>query len=401
MRIDLVSEHASPLAAIGDAEAGGQNVHVATLARVLACRGAQVRVHTRRDDPDIPRTVALAPGVEVVHIDAGPAGPVHRDDLWPHMDEFARNLTAEWRLDRPDVVHAHFWMSGWASVTAATPLQIPVALTFHALGEVKRRQQGAKDTSPDDRIDVERRLLTDVDLVIATTRTEAARHRALGCPDANVVAIPCGVDLDTFTPTTTRAHDGRLRVGVVSRLVERKGIGNVIEAVAALRGVDLVVAGGPPCDAVDHDLTVRRYRDLAASAGIEERVRFVGAVPHPQVPTLLGTVDVVACCPWYEPFGMVALEAMACGRPVVGTRVGGLAETIAHRRTGLLVDPRRPEQITGALSLLQHAPRLRASLGTAARFRAMEYGWNRIGLATDEALGALVSRHAPARVATP
>src|SRR3954468_2477469 len=133
MRIALVSEHASPLATLGGVDAGGQNVHVAALARGLARRGAQVVVHTRRDDPDLPRRVALCPGVEVDHVDAGPAAAVPTDELLPHMDAFAAELERAWRPDRPDVVHSHFWMSGLATLQAAERLGIPVAHTFHAL----------------------------------------------------------------------------------------------------------------------------------------------------------------------------------------------------------------------------------------------------------------------------
>src|SRR4051794_23557148 len=134
MRVALVSEHASPLAVLGGVDAGGQNVHVAALARGLARRGAQVVVHTRRDDPELPRRVSLCPGVEVDHVDAGPAAELPKDELLPHMDAFAAELERAWRRDRPDVVHSHFWMSGLATLQAAERLGIPVAHTFHALG---------------------------------------------------------------------------------------------------------------------------------------------------------------------------------------------------------------------------------------------------------------------------
>src|SRR5215211_3073477 len=156
VRIAMVSEHASPLALLGGVDAGGQNVHVADLARYLGALGHDVVVHTRRDDPALPRRVPFAPGVVIDHIDAGPAAPIPKDALLPHMRAFARDLVRVWAVDRPDVVHSHFWMSGLASVRAARALGVPVAHTYHALGVVKRRHQGSHDTSPPERLAVER-----------------------------------------------------------------------------------------------------------------------------------------------------------------------------------------------------------------------------------------------------
>ncbi|MGI8683242.1 MAG: glycosyltransferase, partial [Mycobacteriales bacterium] len=158
MRIAMVSEHASPLAVLGGVDTGGQNVHVAALAGALARLGHSVTVHTRRDDPDLPRRVQLRPGVTVDQVTAGPAREIPKDELLPYMAAFAADLRAQWEseLERPDVVHAHFWMSGLAALAAARPLHIPVVQTFHALGVVKRRQQGSKDTSPPQRLELER-----------------------------------------------------------------------------------------------------------------------------------------------------------------------------------------------------------------------------------------------------
>ncbi|MBV9206474.1 MAG: glycosyltransferase, partial [Actinobacteria bacterium] len=144
MRIAIVSEHASPLAVLGGTDAGGQNVAVAALARGLAERGTEVVVHTRRDDLSLPRRVPLGPGVTVDHVSAGPPEPMSKDLLLPYMDEFAAELYRQWSAERPHVVHSHFWMSGYAAVRAARPLDLPVLHTFHALGVVKRREQGVK-----------------------------------------------------------------------------------------------------------------------------------------------------------------------------------------------------------------------------------------------------------------
>jgi glycosyltransferase involved in cell wall biosynthesis len=196
----MVSEHASPLAGLGGVDAGGQNVHVASLARALARRGVDVVVHTRRDDPELPRSVELAPGVVVHHVDAGPPRAIPKDELLPHMDAFAEELRREWSAERPDLVHAHFWMSGYASLAAARPLGLPVAHTYHALGVVKRRYQGEKDTSPPPRLAIEEDILRRADHVVATCTDEAFELMRLGADGQRVTVIPCGVDVDAFTP---------------------------------------------------------------------------------------------------------------------------------------------------------------------------------------------------------
>ncbi len=386
MRIDLISEHASPLASIGGEQAGGQNVHVAALAVALAAQGARVRVHTRRDDPDLPRVVRMGAGVEVVHIDAGPPCPVPRDDLWPFMDQFAFELVREWTFDRPDVAHAHFWMSAAAALRARAATGVPVAVTFHALGAEKRREQRGHDTSPAERIAVEERTARAADLVVATTFAEARFHRARGVTSGHLAVIPCGVDLARFRPRPGPPEPPGFRVVTVSRLVERKGIGNVIEAIAQVPDASLVIAGGPDPAEIDDDPMIRRYRGLAADLGVLDRVEMLGALPRQAVSTVLRNAHVVACCPWYEPFGMVALEAMACGVPVVATAVGGLAETVVSAQTGLLVPPREPGAIAAALRQLRDQPRLVIEMGRRAAVRARSYGWWSVAAATRHGL---------------
>ncbi len=396
LRIDVVSEHASPLATLGGVDAGGQNVHVAALANALAALGAAVTVHTRRDDRRLPETVTFGPGVEVHHVDAGPPHPVPKDQLLPHMGTFADALARRWANRRPDVVHSHFWMSGLAALEAAGPLGVPVVHTYHALGTVKRRHQGVLDTSPPERLEVEHRLAQEVDQVIATTADEAAELAAMGAPADRVTVVPCGVDLARFRPGERPGGEaaGRRRVVVVSRLVERKGIGNVIAAVAQLPGTELLVAGGGPADQLGEDAEARRFADLAARLGIADRVELLGAVDRDQVPALLRSADVVACCPWYEPFGLVAVEAMACGVPVVASAVGGLAETVVDGETGLLVPPRRPDAIAAALAGLLDDPGRRRRMGRSAVRRARRYAWSRVGAETLSVLGGMAERAA-------
>ncbi|MDP8978786.1 MAG: glycosyltransferase, partial [Actinomycetota bacterium] len=340
MRVAMVSEHASPLAAVGGVDAGGQNVYVAALAAALAWRGLEVTVHTRRDAPDLPDRVRTPSGVVVDHVPAGPPRAVAKDDLVPHMDDFTAVLRARWERRRPDIVHSHFWMSGTAALEAGQALGVPVAHTFHALGSVKRRHQGRRDTSPAQRLVEERRIVAAADRILATCTDEVFELRRLGADLDRVTIVPCGVDLDRFHPdgeaeSRPAARGRRHRLVTVGRLVERKGIADVVAALEGFDDTELVVAGGPhPCD-LDGDEQVEGLRSAARRHGVAARVDLRGRVPREDVAPLLRSADVVVCAPWYEPFGMVPLEAMACGVPVVASAVGGLVDTVVDGVTGL------------------------------------------------------------------
>jgi glycosyltransferase involved in cell wall biosynthesis len=382
MRIDLVSEHASPLAAIGGVDAGGQNVHVAELAAGLARRGHDVTVHTRRDDAALPERVSTDDGYDVAHVAAGPPVALPKDELLPHMPAFAAALRATWSVRPPDVVHAHFWMSGLAAVEASAGLltPVPVLQTFHALGSVKRRHQGAADTSPGSRIELERQLCRAVTHVVATCSDEVFELRRLGLARDRASIVPCGVDTSVFTPRGPVAErSGRPRLLVLGRLVERKGQDDAVRALTAVPDAELVVVGGPPADALDADPEVRRLRAIAEEAGVADRLRFTGAVARADVPAWLRSADVVLAVPWYEPFGITPLEAMACGRPVVATGVGGLVDTVADGVTGDLVPPRDPERLGEVLAALLADEERRTAYGTAGvrRVRA-RYRWSRV-----------------------
>lgn len=387
MRIALVSEHASPLAVLGGADAGGQNVHVAALATGLARRGAHVTVHTRRDSPALPRKVRVTQGVVVDHVSAGPPEPIPKDDLLPYMDEFAADLGRQWRRSRPEVVHSHFWMSGYAAVRAARPLGIPVLHTFHALGIVKQREQGVADTSPPRRIPIETQLLTDADQILATCPDEVFELLRLGADRRKLSVVPCGVDTEHYTPDGPAAPRTRTpRLLYVGRLVPRKGIGNAITALARVPGAELVIAGGPDPAELDRDREVRRLRQLAAKHEVAGRVRFLGRVDRADLPALYRSADVAVLVPWYEPFGIAPIEAMACGVPVVATAVGGLADSVIDEVTGIHVPPRRPDLVAAALRRLIEDPELRASLGKAGRARATaHYAMDRVITSTQRA----------------
>jgi D-inositol-3-phosphate glycosyltransferase len=383
MRIAMVSEHASPLAALGGVDAGGQNVYVAALSQALARRGIDVVVHTRRDDPELPRRSVLAPGVEVDHVDAGPPERIPNaiDRLLPYMDEFAADLARTWERDRPMLVHSHFWMSARAALAAARPLGIPVVHTFHALGVVKRRNQGTKDPSPPERIPEERSIARRAGRIVATCSDEVFELLRLGADGRRIRVVPCGVDLGLFGPDgeAEPREPGLHRIVCITRFVERKGVGNVIEALPDVPGAELVISGGPAVEELPGDPEYRRLAALARDLGVDDRVRFTGRLERSEVPRLLRSADVAVCAPWYEPFGIVPLEAMACGVPVIGSAVGGLLDTIVHEVTGLHVPPRRPDRIAEALRGLLADPARRAELGRAGALRARErYGWDRV-----------------------
>ena len=377
MRIAMISEHASPLSALGGVDAGGQNAHVAELSTALAAQGHEVRVYTRRDDPDMPTVVGMN-GFEVVHVPAGPAVTLPKDDLLPHMGAFGEWMAEHWRTTgMPDVAHAHFWMSGLAAVTAGRACDVPVVQTFHALGSVKRRHQGAADTSPPHRISYERQLGRAADRIVVQCQDEVRELVMLGVPRSRMVMIPSGVNTELFRPDgPAEPRDGRHRVVTVGRLVERKGFEDVIRAMTLVPNAELVVVGGTPDG---QDPYAGRLRDLAASLRVADRVRLVGAVPARDMPRWYRSADVLAAAPWYEPFGLTPLEAMACGVPVVATAVGGLTDTVVDGVTGDLVPARDFRALGGALRRLLGDEMRRFSYAAAAVDRAgHSYSWRRV-----------------------
>ncbi|MBM0279942.1 glycosyltransferase [Micromonospora tarensis] len=380
MRIAMISEHASPLAVLGGEDAGGQNTHVAELSAALAAAGHEVRVYTRRDALDLPVTVRSADGYDVVHVPAGPAEPVAKDALLPHMREFSRWLIERWRGGdwAPEVIHAHFWMSGLAALTAGRQTGVPVVQTYHALGTVKRRYQGVQDTSPARRISYERELGRSVDRIVAQCRDEVGELVRMGVPRSRMTVVPSGVNLATFAPLGPAAdrEPGRARVLTVGRLVERKGFQTVIRAMALVPDAECVVVGGPPEGLLETDPYARRLRALAESCGVADRVHLVGAVPREEMGRWYRSADLLVAAPWYEPFGLTPLEAMACGVPVVGTAVGGIRDTVVDGTTGDLVPARDPHALATAIQGLLDDRIRRFGYAAAARERARaRYSW--------------------------
>lgn len=382
MRIAMVSEHASPLAVLGEVDAGGQNVHVAALSEALVARGHEVVVYTRRDDGELPERVRTNAGYEVVHVPAGPAEYVPKDELLPFMGEFARFLAADWRAVPPDVVHAHFWMSGFAAAMAARDVEVPVVQTFHALGTVKRRYQSEADTSPPQRIAIERMIGKKADLIAATCDDEVNELVRMGIRRTRTAVVPCGVDPELFHPAA--ASPRPRRIVSVGRLVPRKGFEDLITALQMVPDAALVIAGGPPAIKLRSDPEAQRLLAHAEALGVRDRVKLAGQVARQDMPDLLRSAEVVACVPWYEPFGIVPLEAMACGLPVVASAVGGLLDTVVDGFTGKLVPPRDPKRLAKELRTLLADGSRRHVYGTAGADRVLAcYTWDEVARRTE------------------
>ncbi|WP_405455464.1 glycosyltransferase [Streptomyces sp. NBC_00101] len=383
LRVALVSEHASPLADLGGPDAGGQNVYVAQLADHLARRGHDVTVYTRRDGPRLPAEVTTPGGVRVVHVPAGPAAQVPKDDLLAHMPEFGAFLARRWRSAPPDVVHAHFWMSGTAALAGARGLGVPVIQTYHALGTVKKRHQGTEDTSPAQRLAIEADIGRSCRRVLATCADEVAELAAMGVSPDRVSVVPCGVDPRHFAPVagTARTGSGPRRLVAVGRLVRRKGFDRAIRALAEIPDAELLIAGGPPADLLFAEPEAERLLKAAEEHGVADRVTLLGAVPHDRMPALMSGADLVLSLPDYEPFGIVPIEAMACATPVVATAVGGHLDTVVDGVTGALVQaaPGGDRDLAATIRALLDDPARRARYGAAGRARVLRhYSWERV-----------------------
>jgi D-inositol-3-phosphate glycosyltransferase len=408
-RIAFLSEHASPLALLGGEDAGGQNVYVDEVSRNLARLGYAVDVFTRRDDPDVPDVVDWAPSVRVVQLAAGPQQHLPKDQIWPFMPAFRAALLRFMARDgvRYDLLHGNFWMSGWVAAGLRRHLAIPAVQIFHAMGKTKKRHQGAADTSPAERIDVELSVVRAVDRLIAQCPSERAELiDDYGADPRKVVVIPSAVDVETFRPVPR--DEARRALGLsthelivvyVGRMVPRKDARNVVRAIALLTrqasaarsfcrlspvACRLLLVGGETREP-DPARTpeIGELQRLAAELGIADRTHFAGKQQQDVLRYFYSAGDVAVTTPHYEPFGLTPLEAMACGRPVIGSSVGGITYTIADGETGFLVPPRDPEALAACLQRLLTRPELRARMGRAARARVeRDFTWPTVATRT-------------------
>ncbi|HUP05524.1 MAG TPA: glycosyltransferase family 1 protein [Caldimonas sp.] len=415
LRIALISEHASPLATLGSVDAGGQNLYVLNVAKCLAKRGHRVDVLTRRDAPGLAATVDLRPGLRVVNLDAGPARFVPKEQLLRHMPAFleaARELLQH--SVAYDVVHANFFMSGLVGLRLKEIFGVPLVMTFHALGLVRREHQGPNDGFPAIRIDIERCIVRHAERLVAECpQDEADLVRLYGADPASISTIPCGVDLDEFAPVARAGArralglaDDEFVVLQLGRMVPRKGVDNVVRALALLprelKARLLVVGGEGATPDPARTPEIARLQGLAHELGVADRITFAGARRREELPACYGAADVFVTTPWYEPFGITPLEAMASGVPVIGSAVGGIQYSVVDGITGFLVPPRDPCVLAERLRHLHANPWLAQAMGRAGvrRVRAL-FTWERVTADLVDVYESLAARREPLAVSEP
>ncbi len=412
-KVAIISEHASPIAPLGGVNNGGQNVYVAHLARDLAAMGHEVDIFTRRDHASLPEVKEWEQGIRIVYVPAGPAEYVPKEGLFQYMDLFADYTIDFFRQqERPyDLVHANFWMSGWVAIQIKRTLNIPFVITFHALGLVRRVYQGEDDGFPDVRFEIEERIAAEADRIIAECpQDEEDLIKLYNADPASISIVPCGFDSKELWPVDKRAARKMLSlpedqpvVLQLGRMVPRKGVANVIRAVALLRSrhgiaARLVVVGGetgrpgsPPSTEME------RLRSVAKEKGVEDLVSFVGQKSRDQIRYYYSAADVFVSTPWYEPFGITPVEAMACGTPVIGSNVGGIKFTVVDGKTGYLVQPKDPAMLAERLAKLLSSPALLEQFGKLGIRRVnRHFTWKKVVRAIveiyDEILSARVEQ---------
>lgn len=386
-RVAYLSLHTSPLVQPGAGDAGGMNVYIDELARTMADRGVDVDVFTRRTDAESPDVVDVVDGYRVVHIDAGPAVPLPVRQLTDVVFDFAERVV-EWAQRRDiayDVVHSHYWLSGWAGLMVKRLLDIPLANSFHTLGRVKDATRRS-DEPPTGlvRIAAEHEVIAGSNCVIASTKYEAEDLLShYGADPTRLCISPPGVNHDVFRPGD-RAM-ARRSVGLpedvpvvlfVGRIQALKGIDVAIEAFAEvhqkLPDALLVVVGGPSGPRGTEEAS----RVVARVERAELPVRFVDPVPHEALAAFYQAADVVVFPSRSESFGLVAAEAQACGIPVVAARAGGLVHAVSDRTSGILVDGWDPTDYAAALLEVLTDPDVAQRLGDGAVEFARQFSWD-------------------------
>lgn len=356
-RIAFISEHASPLALPGNTDSGGQNVYVSELAKKLAAAGYCIDIFTRKDKAGIPTVIQWKPNIRIIHIKAGAVAPLPKEELLDFMEEFTQNTLNFIITNHLDyaITHANFFMSAMTASAMKKKLSIPFVVTFHALGYIRRIYQGENDKFPIERIAIERSIMKNADCIIA----ECPQDREdmityYGADPAHIVIIPCGFNPREFFPMNKRIVRTLLKLDPkekyllqLGRIVPRKGVDNVIRAVGRLNASGhktklLVVGGASEKPDFEKDPEIIRLQNIAKRYKIEDRVIFAGRRNRSDLKYYYAAADLFITTPWYEPFGITPLEAMACGTPIIGANVGGIKFTIENGKTGLLVPPDNP-----------------------------------------------------------
>ncbi|MDG4815265.1 MULTISPECIES: glycosyltransferase [unclassified Micromonospora] len=400
MRVGLVCAHSGP-SRPADGPVVGTREHIARVAAELAGRGHDVHVYERRDDPALPAT-AEVDGYRVERAPVGPAAPMPTAELVGHVSEFGRWLADRWAGGwSPEVVHGHYWVGGLAAAHAVRETDIPVVQTFHSLGVEQLRHLGPGYDGPGTRIPLERALTRAVDIAVAQCNDEVDELTRMGLQRSSVAMVPTGVDTDQFHPDGEAApRDQRSRILSVGGLTPGHGHDDLIRAMRLVGDAELVIAGGPPADQLAGHAEARRLRELAERTGVAEQVTLVGAVPHDQMATWYRSADVVACTPHYSSAGRVSLEAMACGVPVVGYAMGGIADAVVDEVTGKLVPPGDVRALGMTLRRLLADNAGRFAYGHAAVDRVRcSYTWERTAGALERLYERVVLRRRPVEAA--
>jgi len=385
-RLAVLSVHTSPLAQPGAGDGGGMNVYVRALASALARAGVECDVLTRRDHPGQPAVVEIEPGFRVVHLAAGPAESVPKHELIDLVEPLAAATLDHLHTEdlRYDALHANYWISGALGHRLKHELDVPLVATFHTLARVKA--DAGVDDDPERRARVEHETIACTDLMLASTEDEREQLVGLyGAGRDRIEIVPPGVDHEIFSPAgaTGRAaaraaldlDDGPALL-FVGRIQPLKGARLAVRTLAALadpRAV-LLVVGGPSGPAGTAEL--EELHRLARNLGVMDQVRFVPPQPHERLATFYRAADVCLVPSRTESFGLVALEAAACGTPVVAAGVGGLRFLVDDGGTGFLVDGRDPMDFAGPVSLLLSDPDLRAVMSANAEARSRRYAWS-------------------------
>jgi D-inositol-3-phosphate glycosyltransferase len=393
-RIAFISDHASPLAVLGSIDSGGQNVYVAELAKRLAETGLLVDVYTRKDAETLQNVVHYAPGVRIINIQAGPQKHIPKEFLLEFMEEFSNEMLSfmETQSLSYDLIHANFFMSGLVAMKLKAKLNIPFVITFHALGKVRKLHQKEADKFPDERGDIESDIAREAERIIAECpqdRDDLIEHYQVD-PD-KIMIIPCGYNPEQFYPADKLLCRQRLGLQAddkiilqLGRIVPRKGIDNVIEAFAKLSqqipNAKLLIVGGENAagNSCEKD-ELTELKKLAVTLNVSDRTIFVGQKAREVLRYYYNAADVFVTTPWYEPFGITPLEAMACGTPVIGSDVGGIKYSVQPGITGLLVPPKCADALADKiLNLIQDENRCNLMSKNAIAHAARHFTWERV-----------------------
>jgi glycosyltransferase involved in cell wall biosynthesis len=358
MRIALVTAH-NPLQP-------GQSAQPLSLARALAAGGHRVTLYARQQSPRSARATILGRGVSVEHIAAGPLRPLPADQAARHMPEVATYLADHWCARPPDVVHAFSWLGGLAAIGAVRGTSTPVLLTFESLAAAEHRHAADSEVSAP-RLRLEACLARAVDAVLASSSDEAAELAGRGVPKSAIRVLPCGVDTGLFSPVGPATERGsRFRLVASASAGQPRGLSAVARALTQLPAAELMIVGGPAARQLPRAGAWRELARLASAAGVRNRITFAGELPEPELAALLRSADLMVAGSRYEPAGVAALQAMACGLPVVAPAVGALRDAVVDGVTGLFVAPDNPAMLVHRIRALQARPVQREALGIAA-----------------------------------